>query len=540
MAAPAPSREGIYRQLGVDKVPGDYVVLVDTSGSMAAGGRYSNVRSVLGGFLSGLAPSDYVALYTFDASPQRRYAGRAADRAAILNALPGGPTPNGKTDIGLGIEQALNELNRANAADIATVVLLTDGKQDAPASSAYRSTTAPAWTKLKTRAGSLKKTWLGAYALPLRAQTGASLLQKVIPGTVVLQPSTGRALAGYLDQSKQATRLAKARSLLAGDIAEGVRTKWTATQSDAAAGSATLRATITSQTRRVPLTVSNLRVAASDGVTWSGPPPATVTLQPGQARSFTYTAHWKPGFSLKLWPHQAAVSAPLSLTGQVSSPWAAALAPEIALNTPAKIANGGDVRLSKTTGSWSAAGLAAGILLLILLVLLMILYVRAFPTLPRGAIGVYEVGAVPGQGARRIDQFPVQGRRVQHDSRSADARFRVRGRRVPTTNFAPGHIGLAATLVRNDVRGSSSHTIRPAQGGLVGGLYLLHVPSGDEVPARLRMGENVVPSPAGSPWAESGTRDDDAPYAGRPGEERSVWDDDVEMASTPASDDTNA
>src|SRR5205814_5776462 len=103
-----------------------------------------------------------------------------------------------------------------------TVVLLTDGQQDAPAGSAYKSTTSAAWQGLKTRAASLNKTWLGAYALPLRAQTGASLLRMVIPSTVVLEPSTGSGLAGYLDQSKQATRLAKARSLLAGDIGKGV------------------------------------------------------------------------------------------------------------------------------------------------------------------------------------------------------------------------------------------------------------------------------------------------------------------------------
>src|SRR3954453_1642467 len=123
LAGPGPTREQIYRQLGVDSVPADYVVLVDTSGSMAGNGRYSNVRRVLAGFLSGLAPSDYVALYTFDTSPQRRYGGSAANRDAVLDALPGGPTPNGKTDIGLGIEQALNELNRSGAAGIATVVL---------------------------------------------------------------------------------------------------------------------------------------------------------------------------------------------------------------------------------------------------------------------------------------------------------------------------------------------------------------------------------------------------------------------------------
>src|SRR5258705_8124014 len=47
LADPAPTREDIYRQLGVDAVPADYVILVDTSGSMSVDGRYNNVRGVL-------------------------------------------------------------------------------------------------------------------------------------------------------------------------------------------------------------------------------------------------------------------------------------------------------------------------------------------------------------------------------------------------------------------------------------------------------------------------------------------------------------
>lgn len=165
----------------------------------------------------------------------------------------------------------------------------------------------------------------------------------------------------------------------------------------------------------------------------------------------------------------------------------------------------------------------------------------AFPPLPRGAIGVYEFGAHAGQGIRRIDQVPVRRRRVKHGSRAADAEFRVRGRRVPTTKFAPEHIGLETTVARNDIRGSSSHTIRPGQGGLVGGLYVLHVEHGAEVPARLRMTEATAPTPVGPPWAVPDTRDggQDVPYAGSAGEERSLWNDDVEVASGPVSEDTN-
>jgi hypothetical protein len=540
LAGPAPTREEVYRQLGVDAVPADYVVLVDTSGSMAADGRYSNVRKVLGSFLSGLASSDYVALYTFDTSPQRRYGGSAASRAAILDALPRAPTPNGKTDIGLGIEQALRELNRSGSAGIATVVLLTDGRQDAPGSSAYRSTTSPAWKSLETRAASLKKTWLGAYALPLRAQTGASLLRTVIPGTVVLEPSNGRGLAGYLDQSKQATRLAKARSVLAGDSGKGVRVTWTATELDPVAGTATMQANVASLTQRVPLTVSDLHVEASDGVIWSGPPPPVMSLQPGQTRSFTLPVRWNPGFSPRLWPHRAGVSAPLSLAGRVSSPWADALAPDIALNVPGQLANNGNPRVSKQAGSWRAVGIAAGVLALILLAVASTWYARAFPRLPAGAIGVYEAGVRPGVGFRRIDQFAVQRRRVKYASDAVGALIRVRGRRVPTSTFAAEHIGLEATLVRNDIRGTSRHVIQPGHGGLVGGLYLLHVRRGDEVADELGAGHGPVGTPSGSSWPVPESRDDGHDRGSSTAGEASYWDDDIDESAFPVRDDTTA
>ncbi|MFI5906484.1 VWA domain-containing protein [Dactylosporangium sp. NPDC051541] len=529
MADPAPTREDIYKQLGVDDVAADYVVLVDTSGSMGANGLYNNVRGVLNTFLGGLAPNDYVALYTFDNKPQWRYGNKAGNRDAILNALPTAPTTDGMTDIGRAIEQALNELNRSGAADIATVVLLTDGEQAAPADSPYVSTTAPAWQNLKTRAASLNKTWLGAYALPLNAKTGASLLQSVIPSTVVLEPSTGSGLAGYLDQSKQATRLAKARSLLAGDVGKGVQVKWATKQSDRVAGTATLELTLTSQTQRAPLTVTDLQVSSGGGVTWSEPPPATVDLKPGQSQTFTMSVRWSPGFSLKLWPHQQD-SAPVTATGKVGSPWAAVLGSDIPLNVPGGIPAEGSTSdaLSKQVGSWPAVAIAAGSLALIVLVVALILYTRAYPRLPRGTMGVYQVGARTSDGFRLIDRFQVRRRRVEHVSDAAGATIRVRGRRVPLSKFAPAHIGLETTLVRTDIRGTSSHTIRPGHGGLVGGLYLFHAGRAEEVPARLQVSNAPDEVGGGSPWEVPESRDGGHEALHNNG--RSYWSEDLQDA----------
>lgn len=216
VAEPAVSRDQVFAALGVDRVPADYVVLVDTSASMVAGNRYGQVRRVLLPFLEGLSDSDQVALYTFDSRPALRYQGGAANPAVIAGTLPDGPTPGGRTDIGAAVDAGLDVLERDGAAGVATIVMITDGDHDAPGGSAYAAPGSRAWTALGQRAAALTGT-VHAYALPIGARDGAELLGSVVPATTVLDAKSVRDLAGYLDRAKAQTRLGKAAAALQGD-----------------------------------------------------------------------------------------------------------------------------------------------------------------------------------------------------------------------------------------------------------------------------------------------------------------------------------
>lgn len=480
-APPAPTREQIYAQLGVDQVPADYVILVDTSGSMVTDNRYANVRTVLGQFLSGLSPSDYVAAYTFDSYTQVRYVGQATNPGAIVNRLPTGPNPHGATDIGAALEQALNELDRPGASPIATVVLLTDGKQAAPAGSKYLATDSPAWTELKTRAAALHKTWLGAYALPLGTDTGAGLLRAVIPDATVLDPTSVQGLGAYLDRSKAATRLAKARTALAADIGRGVAAAWSPPTVDGTRRSANLNITLRSQFAHAPVTVTNLGLVADPGIRLTGSLPATLTLQPGQSQVYSVHVSWAP--SSPLWPHSVTRSVGLRLTGSVTSSWTASLAPDIALNVATKPVNDADaVSLTARVGSWAPVSVGTGSVVLLVLVLWLLYYVRANPRLPGGTMQIYGLRGHDGVEMALLAELAIRGRSVTYSGSQLDGSLRIRGRRIPMSTFGVRHTGLDATLTRTDGR-RSAHVIRPGGGGLIGGLWFLHVPPGTPSPS---------------------------------------------------------
>ncbi|MFN8137812.1 MAG: vWA domain-containing protein, partial [Propionicimonas sp.] len=108
-AAPATGVEDVIAALGLDVTSeaADYVVMVDTSGSMNAGGRYDSVRRELGKLVDSLDSDDRVSLLTFDTKAKSRFRGLVgANRSAVLAGLPA--TAKGKhTDLGTAIASGL-------------------------------------------------------------------------------------------------------------------------------------------------------------------------------------------------------------------------------------------------------------------------------------------------------------------------------------------------------------------------------------------------------------------------------------------------
>lgn len=424
---PTPTLAQIYRSLGLDQEPADYVILVDTSGSMAQQGLYASVRSTLGSFLHGLSPSDSVALFTFDSRTTPRYIGPARDEAKILSELPTAPTPGGSTDIGAALDAALSRLERPGAAQVASVVLLTDGQQDPPAGSAYPKATGPGWNALHQRAEKVAKgTDLSGYALPLRdGATGADLLGTVVPDTTVLKSSGIQDLRGYLQQAADRILARKAAVLLGPDVGRGVTATWSGPgQLDLTHGSAAGSLTLSSTDRHVPLTVSGLG-ASLDGSrgTLTGLP-GTVTLGPGQSRTFDVRVSDRLGAGLLPVRHTAGAEAGLRVVGQVTSSWSGPLSARTDLRVPPTVrVTAATVRLRATVGNPWLLPVAGGVLLLVLL----LLWLRWVYTHRPRLRGELLIG--PAFGDQLPERIDLSGRGMRLQRLSVGGRGRVRGRR---------------------------------------------------------------------------------------------------------------
>ncbi|WP_406333536.1 vWA domain-containing protein [Streptomyces sp. NBC_00203] len=471
-AGTAPTRDEIYRELGVADQPVDYVVLVDTSGSMAAKGRYNTVRSTLRVFLDGLTRADHVALITFDNHPEERYIGPAGDAAKIVSRLPKAPNPSGATDIGTALDQALHELERTDAADVASVVLLTDGKHDPPRGSDYPKSSGAPWDKLRKRAKALgERTELAGYALPLGSgATGVNLLGKVVENTLVLRPDSIQDLSAYLRRAGDSTRARSAARLLAEDKGKGVTASWTDTGvRDLTDGSATASVTFRSATRHVPLTVSGVRVSA-DGVPLDVTGvPKQLTLKPGESRKYTVRLAGGPGAGALPYRRTEDGRAALRVSGQVSSSWQRALAPDVDLKIPDGVAVTGDPLVARAEVG-SVYFLPAVFSALVAALVLGWLWWRSVNRPPLHGV----LTAVPVFGVEIPDRIALSGRRVGFRPRRG-GQGTVHGRRRRTAEGP--RVDL---LIRYTPAGASGRpdqvTCEPGGEAMVGGLSFTHLP----------------------------------------------------------------
>lgn len=200
-AAPSVDVDEVVGALGLASEPADYVLLIDTSGSMNQGGRFQQVRSQLRTLLAGLDSDDRVALLTFDSTVVRRYRGTVGTNPnTVLAHLPATATGT-HTDIGAAIHGGLAELERADTYRLAALILITDGVMDTVPTAKYAKVGSAAWKKLKTRSTSLGKSHeLAAYAVSLISTTDAGLLKKAMPrATEVSADEVGTRFAQVAD-----------------------------------------------------------------------------------------------------------------------------------------------------------------------------------------------------------------------------------------------------------------------------------------------------------------------------------------------------
>ena len=419
-SAPVTAQD-VYKALKVDQVSGDYVVLVDTSASMK-GAKYSAVKRALGRFLGVLSPSDHLSLLTFDVTPTLRYSGNVGSHGArIVNRLPA--QPNGAyTDIGAAIQAGIAELSRPGASDVQTMALLTDGKHDPPAGSAYPTTSGSAWDKLRREAAKLPAQALQAYAIALGANTDAALLKEVFPQAIVVDLPTGQ-LPAYLDRIKESGRRMAAASIVHDDLKTQVAVEWPPSLKNLKLkdGRARTHVVLTSRTKYLPLVVSGLNVTATGGSFKVAGLPNQVGLGPGQSVAIPVTITWQTQKPFHIGKREVVESGVVSLSGDVTSPWNQVLTKVLGLKPGVRLVkNAGAVRASGEVG-WGWGFIAVLLGLVAFAIGLTLYFWRNRNAILRGSL----MAQAPGQP---MAQATLNGMRVVKIGSGKDCRLRLSGR----------------------------------------------------------------------------------------------------------------
>lgn len=337
---------GIYGALGIDRIPADYVILIDVSGSMGSSRRYDGVKNSLRGFFAALAPEDQVTLVTFAGDATVVWQGPAGGSPdAIVDRLPVG-ADGANTDIGKALEKAVDLLSRNGAPGTANVLLLSDGEHDPARGSKYPFTSGYSWNELRSRVGNLRQASIQGTAIPLAGATGAILLRQVFSQTQVVDPGAIGELTVALDKAKEGAKAAKARQVLTEDTKLSVQMRWSETRDG-------LRLEVRSPMRHIPLQLSQITVRSSDPSVRLTVRPQSLTLAPGESRSVEVQADWDSG-PLSFKPFATAtLHTTLTAAADITSPWAGSMREDLKMQwSPGRGEVAREMELAEERGSW--------------------------------------------------------------------------------------------------------------------------------------------------------------------------------------------
>lgn len=390
----------VLRALGVDQVHADYVIVVDTSGSMEQSHLYAAVKSSLGPLVRSLAPTDHLSLITFDTSPTLRYSGDVGvDAARALNRLPEHATGK-STDLGSAIESGVAELARPGASEIATMILVTDGKHNPPKGSAYPGVSGPAWTALAQKAQAVdNKVAVSAYALALGSEpTDAALLKSVFPHTAVVALPEDQ-ISAYFERMKTDTSTNKAKALVRQDLAHGSVTAVLSgdlNAMDLNNGSASGNMIITSTLKYVPVTVQSPTLSASGGIAIDAAGlPDSLDLAPGQSVRLPVQMTFPPESGFGFGQHPVDKTGQITANGVITSPWSDVITKDLETSFDLKLTSSPTPISGTGVVGWSYGRFGFALAILIVLVwLAWLVRRRSLPRL-RGTLTATASGEPP-------------------------------------------------------------------------------------------------------------------------------------------------
>ncbi len=258
-------------------IPADYALVVDISTSMEDDPPrpWQATREAVGQFVDMLGPNDNLTLVLFNKQATIAWRGPVPDAQAKAEAaaklprsladLPKPIKSQDGTDIGKGLQVALDALDRPGAPEIETVVLLTDGKLNTAPDSPYRNPGSAGWAQLRQKAQNIAQTRsLQGIALGLTAGTDAGLLDKVVVGTttVALPPAQ---LKAYFTDTIAKSQLRAIQPLVSQDLGRPVNARLEVEGDPGAEMDAHIEVTSTREELTTDVQIRNLTITRSDG-----------------------------------------------------------------------------------------------------------------------------------------------------------------------------------------------------------------------------------------------------------------------------------
>ena len=395
--------DDLFELFDVGDVAADFVIVVDTSGSMSQGATppYPSVLEAYSVLIDAIPDGDVVSVVTFDTDPNLVFQGTVSpgSRSRARSALP--PEAKGlHTDIGAAIDATLRRLERADSSEVQTVIFLTDGVHDPAEGSAYPEKSGPSWQALRERAAEVDRTRdLLVLGIGIAEGTDVDLLRTVF-GNPEINSLPPDQLGPFFEEAVRRSQLARLRKLVEAELEHDVRI----TSSDQAILTGHIRTTVVLESRftKLPVEVTIRSIDAVDGnglpVDASLAGDETFTIFPGDTATVEVVLEpelEQPGFTVPPKTETAEFEVALDATFQVQP--AGLLARVTQTDLTGRVTGTHTVDTARTFG-WTITRvltLAAGVLLALLI--LYALY-RRFLRLPK-LVGVFELAnpAIPAE-----------------------------------------------------------------------------------------------------------------------------------------------